>query len=132
MMSIIGRKVNRSIRQMMRGYFAAKADGADHIRALNIIVQTWYQGSPTRAYNFWNRYWRIQAEVIGCHYAFPRRLSGGVALKEINAEAQLKGLVFCLVQDRRNPFLDDEALWLIVNLEEIHAEVKAEFKTPIR
>jgi len=41
----------------------------------------------------------------------------------------MTGFVYCLLQDKRNPLVDDDAMWLVVKLEEIHAEVKAEFRT---
>ena len=71
-MSILGRNLMKSTRQMMRTYFVAKAAGADHTRAMQNIVHTWYRDSPARAYEFWIRYWRIQADIIRSTYAPPK------------------------------------------------------------
>jgi hypothetical protein len=118
-MGTMDRKTMISIQELMRAYFVAKASGVGHVQALQSVVHTWYYNSPTRAHEFWSRYWRIQADAV--------RSDSGVSRKDTKNALQLKHFIYCLVHDRQT-LLVEAMIVVAVNIERTYAVVKAEFK----
>jgi hypothetical protein len=111
-MSIIDWISKRSIRRMMRNYFDAKATGADHTQALQIVVHTWYSNSPVKAKTFWERHWRIQAGVPPL--ALPNMTKD---------EAELQCLLYCLILDGSGSS-EVPGMNLVGQIEDIYNEFK--------
>lgn len=105
---------------MMTSYFVAKAGGAEHTQALQMIVQTWYGNSSTKAQEFWYRHRRTEAEVkaaFGSSYVSP----------DLTEEAQeLHSIVWSLlgnVKETKGP-------WIYAQIRELYDELAAEFRHP--
>jgi thymidine kinase len=101
---------------MMRSYLVAKAAGADHTQALQMIVQTWYGRSPLKAHAFWNNYCRNEAGGGSFHYVAPNKTKD---------EADMKGFVYCLILDEHQ--FEDHGDSIIDHMEEIYNRLKTEF-----